>query len=144
MAVAFSGTITQTTTQTTTSTTTTSTTATTTTTSSLSFDSFNEKYTQKKFYNVERLDQANKFLLADQHGDKKSNPTNGEFVSFLASQFRVILFVEGSECMEEILDETTIEEIMKTVRIDLTVRHKMHFFGWDALKESTRSFELLR
>jgi hypothetical protein len=110
--------------------------------SPLSFDHFNEKYVEKKFYNAAQLDQVDKFLLAETHGSKKSNPTNGEFVSFLASQFPVILFVEGVECMEEILDESVIQHLMDKFCIAPEARDKMRFIGWDARKESENAFQL--
>ncbi|MGC2594921.1 MAG: hypothetical protein WA347_01420 [Rhabdochlamydiaceae bacterium] len=106
------------------------------------FDSFNEKYEGKKFYNISQLDQANKFLLGEYLGGKKSNPTNGEFISFLASQFLVILFVEGRECMVEIQDESTIQRLMDRLCIAPEVCNKIRFFGWDATQEIEKAFQL--
>jgi len=112
--------------------------------STVSFETFNEQYDHIKFYNTTHLDQAGKYLLSEKHGGKKSSPTNGEFVSFLASKFFVIYFAEGCECMEEILDESVIQTIMKMRGIAPGVRNKMRFFGWDARKETEKMFTLFQ
>jgi hypothetical protein len=111
--------------------------------STVSFESFNEQYENKKFYKVDRLDQVDKYLLAEMHGGKKCSPTNGDFISFLASRYSVIIFIEGSEHMKEILDESVIQTIMKLKGIASEARHKMRFFGWDTQNEyHTRIFML--
>jgi hypothetical protein len=110
--------------------------------SPVSFESFREKYQGETFYNVTQLDQADKYLLAEAHGGKKSNPTNGEFISFLASKYFVICFCESHECMEEILDESVIQSIMKVKNIAPEVRNGMKFFGWDARKELEEAHKL--
>jgi hypothetical protein len=112
--------------------------------STVSFDYFDKQYQDKKLYNIPRLDQADKYLLGEMHAGKKCNPTNGEFISFLASKYFVICFVESYECMKEILDESVIQSIMKVKNIAPEVRNKMRFFGWDAqYAQKKRSYALM-
>lgn len=97
----------------------------------VSFSTLKEKFSKKTFYNASSLADVDIYLLGEFHGSKKSSPTNGELISFLASKNSIILFLESYELLKEVSDESSVHAIMDKLCINPAVRNNIRFFGWN-------------
>ncbi len=96
--------------------------------SKLDSEYFLKKY-EISFSNIEALDQADIFLVGNDHFSETDQRNLGLFISYVAKLYPLTIFLEGTASLKEI--EAT-EYLASSLNLDFSTAKEIRFYGWDA------------